>query len=468
MKRFILSTCSIVILIVLLGTVDCYCNQLKDGVSKNDFNIVLITIDTLRVNNLSCYGYERNTSPHIDSIAKQGITFVNAIAPSSWTAPSMVSLFTSVYPINHGVVRDTMSSLKANKKETISDKLTTLAEVLKRQGYNTFGVVSNLHLQGKFGFSRGFNHFKCLKNWSPAPLVNQAIDLWQDDIEKSKKFFLWVHYSDPHHPYHARNPWIGQYTSTALSQELNLSDKKMGELKKLIPLFKKNPQTLFNLVALYDSEINFVDSYVGELIQKFELDKKTLIIITSDHGEEFLEHGNLDHGNNLYQETIHVPLIIKLPHSIAKDTVEQSVNLIDVMPSILHFLNVDSPKQTLGKSFWEKEDLLSAVPEKLLRREELTNYNFSELDIRTVSKTMITSEWKYIYNYQNNTEELYRIKEDASELNNIAMHNVKQCQKLKEQLSNWASNAKKYPFETQSFLPSPEDLEKLKQLGYIE
>ena len=116
------------------------------AVSNNDFNIVLISIDALRADHLSCYSYERETSPNIDKIAEKGILFENVIAPSSWTVPSMVSLFTSVYPINHGVISGFLRNNKVYKQEVLSDNLTTLAEILKENGYATFGVAANLHL----------------------------------------------------------------------------------------------------------------------------------------------------------------------------------------------------------------------------------------------------------------------------------------------------------------------------------
>ncbi|KPJ58761.1 MAG: hypothetical protein AMJ42_02660, partial [Deltaproteobacteria bacterium DG_8] len=396
--------------------------------SDKNFNIVLITIDTLRVDHLSCYGYKRNTSPNIDKIAEKGIIFKNAIAPSSWTAPSMASLFTSVYPINHGVIHGLGYKINKNKQEVFSDELVTLAEVLQ-YGYTTFGVASNLHLSEKFGFARGFDYFKCL-SFLPAPPVNEAIYQWEDEIKKSNKFFLWVHYFDPHYRYKARSPWIEQYTSQALTRKLNLSKKSWFELSKLIPKFKEDPQALSNLVALYDSEINYVDSHVGELIRKFELDNNALIIITSDHGEGFLEHGQLGHGNNLYQETIHIPLIVKLPNSIKKEIVKKYVNLVDIMPTILHILDVNPPEQTLGKAFLEKKGSLFWLKKKLLRKDGV-EYNFSELDVISILKTIITAEWKYLYNYKNETEQLYNIKSDPLELHNLVDKNTKQCNKLK-------------------------------------
>jgi len=476
MKRFLFSLCIITILSLSLGTLVLFLDQLQVDIPENDFNIVLISIDALRADHLSCYGYERRTSPNIDNIAENGITFKNAIAPSSWTVPSIASLFTSVYPINHGVIygqllylEDFSNIYKGDKtniriRQVFSDKLTTLTEILKKHGYNTFGVTSNILLDEKTGFARGFDYFKCF-DFSPAPSVNETIYSWEDEIKKSDKFFLWVHYFDPHDPYYARTPWVTRYTSMALTQKLNLSKIPMNEIPYSISSFKKDHQALSNLIALYDSEINFVDSYLGELIKRFALDKNTLIIITADHGEEFLEHDKLLHGNNLYQETIQIPLIVKLPRSNKKVLAENHINLVDIMPTILDMLNINPPEQTLGKSFWKKKELLFWLKKTLLRKDSL-DYNFSELDIRSVLKTIITPEWKYIYNYQDEAEELYNIKSDPLELNNLANKEPKQRNKLREQLFKWVSNSKKYHTERKPFQLSPEEEEKLKSLGY--
>lgn len=460
MKRFLLQFCIITILSFSAGILACRLSRNKAEVPKDGFNIVLITIDTLRADHLSCYGYERKTSPNIDKIAEKGIIFKNVIAPSSWTAPSMVSLLTSVYPINHGVIHGLgyKREKKIFKKEVFSDELTTLTEILKANGYTTFGIASHSRLSEKFGFARGFDYFMCFP-FIPAPPVNNTIYLWENEIKKSDKFFLWVHYFDPHSPHHARYPWIEHYTSKALTEKLNLSKKKKGELFRLIPTFKKDHQTLSNFIALYDSEINFVDSYIGELIQKFELDKNTLIIITSDHGIGFLEHGYIAHGNTLYQEAIHIPLIIKLPDSSKKETVNKQVSLVDIMPSILQILNIDPLEQTLGKSFWKKKKLLI---------KDTSDYSFSELDTNRILKTIMTPEWKYIYNYQDKTEQLYNIKSDPLELNNLVDKKTKQRNQLKEQLFNWVSNSKKYPIKRQPIQLSPKEIEKLKGLGYIQ
>ena len=175
--------------------------------TEKDFNVVLITIDTLRTDHLSCYGYDRNTSPNIDKIAEKGIIFNNAIAPSSWTAPSVASLLTAVYPVNHGVNHGFgyVKDKTLHVQEVFSSELVTLTEILKEHGYTTFGVASNLHLSEQLGFARGFDYFTCLP-FLDAPLVNETVCSWESEIKNADRFFLWAHYFDPHHYYSARAP----------------------------------------------------------------------------------------------------------------------------------------------------------------------------------------------------------------------------------------------------------------------
>ena len=435
--------------------------------SKDNFKIVLITIDTLRADHLSSYGYERNTSPTIDKLANKGIIFRNSISSSSWTTPAMVSLFTSTYPINHGVVNGFgyKGEELMYKQEVFSDDLITLAEILKANGYTTFGVASNLHLYEKFGFAKGFDFFKSLPCLS-APAVNKSVFLWKDAIKKSGKIFLWVHYFDPHYPYSARNPWFGQYVSQEKIPKIFKTDRELAsmdpmELTARMYKLKQSSaeqsamrarQLRENLIARYDSEINYVDSYVGKLIKKLDLDKNSLFIITSDHGEEFFEHTVLGHGYNLYQKSIRIPLIITLPHNSESKIVEKDVSIVDIMPTILDILKIDCPDHIVGKS--------------LLQRSK-SEYNFTEIDIFSNSKAIITSEWKYIYNYKDKSEQLFNLKADPLELNNYIDRDPMQGKLLKSRLFEWVSTAKKYPPTRHQAKLTPEEKEKLKALGYV-
>ena len=464
MKRSVIFLIAIVLL--WSGALVFFFNELHAGDRTTDCNIVLITIDTLRSDHLSCYGYERNTTPHIDNIAEQGTIFKHVVAPSSWTAPSMASLFTSTYPINHGVVHGI--KYRKEKKEVFSDELITLPEILRKRGYTTFGVSSNHHLTEELGFARGFDYFE-YQGWTKAEVVNRILFSWEDALRQSNKYFLWVHYNDPHTPYVGRSPWIERYATQSLDQVLKVSRKSKSHLRlnEFIPTLKKDPQSLSDLVALYDSEISYVDFHIGELIKKFALDRNTLILITSDHGEEFLDHGQLGHGHNLHGETVNIPLIIKQPYSSNKKTVEEYVNLLDIMPTILDLVKVDLPDQTLGTSVWERKGLLLWLRE-MVSSNDKSEFNFIELDRKPIMKSIMTPQWKYIYNYKDETEQLYNIEKDPLEVNNLVDKEEKLGNVLKEQLFHWVSQSKKYPPRKRSVTLSPEEEKKLRALGYIQ
>ena len=446
------------------------CDRLQTGPPQKDFNIILITIDTLRADTLSCYGCERNTSPDIDKIAKQGIIFKNVIAPSSWTVPSMVSLFTSVYPINHGSVQGAKKGDEVFKQEVFSGELLTLAEILKVDGYTTFGVASNHHLQGKFGFARGFDYFRHLLSLS-APCVNEVIYSWKDDIAKSDKYFLWVHYIDPHWPYTPREPWVNKYIPDEQRFIMDLLTKIPDDWRKgvayLNNLIENHPETVSILKTFYESEVNYVDRSIGEFLQKLAPHEDTVIIITSDHGEAFWEHALLGHGGTLYQEVIQVPLIVKLPSGLQLTVAKESINLVDIMPSILHLLNINSPAQTLGRSFWESKGTFMRAKQVSLS-EVSPDYSYSELDRGARLKAIVTGQWKYIYNYKNKKEQLYNVTLDPLEQNNLSNKRREQCNRLNKRLSRWVSQSKKYPPGVKPIELSPQEEEKLKSLGYID
>jgi arylsulfatase A-like enzyme len=430
----------------------------KDAAFEDDPDIVLITIDTLRADHLSCYGYERKTTPNIDEIAEKGTVFTKAIAPSSWTAPSMVSLFTSVYPVNHGITLGFLKEGKIQNQMVFSDKLVTLAQALKARGYATFAVASNLHLSEELGFARGFDHFRCL-DFRTAPSVNSTVYSWLNQIKNSPKFFLWVHYFDPHYPYFAKGPWAYQYIPPDERRHIDALTAEPMKHSELRAMVAEKPELLPTVIGLYDSEISYVDFHLGFLLDKLNLDTNTVIAITSDHGEEFMEHAHMGHSSNLYQEQIHVPLIIKTPESSRKEIFEEHVNLVDFMPTLLYILGGEIPEQSLGRSIVARKSVVSGVEQP---------YIFSELNRMTRIKAIFTPEWKYIYDYKSDSEQLYHLEADRFERANRLADNGQEASRLKAELFEWVKDATKYPIRQSSFAPSPEQQEKLKSLGYIK
>ena len=197
-------------------------NFLSCQKKEEPLSVILITIDTLRADHLSCYGYRRNTSPNIDNIAKEGVFFQNAVASSSFTPPSMATIFTSKYPSSHGVKHGVFKKNKVFNQEVLSDSIQTLAEILKENGYATYGFHTNPHLSKEFGFAQGFDFFNQFTFYDALEL-NSEILRNKDKIKSGGKYFLWVHYFDPHWPYLKRTPWIKNILHLNLIKKMRLN-----------------------------------------------------------------------------------------------------------------------------------------------------------------------------------------------------------------------------------------------------
>src|SRR6266481_5098114 len=278
---------------------------------KSAPNVVLITIDTLRADHLGCYGYQQIKTPNIDSLAAEGARFARAFTVVPVTLPSHTAMLTGTYPMLSG-----MHDFSANK---LGPQQTTLASVLKQAGYVTGAVVASAVLDSRFGLNQGFDFYFDHFDFSrleeanldemerPGNVVaDQALD-WLGK-NSQKKFFLWMHLYDPHYPYRPPEPYSREYASQP-----------------------------------YDGEIAFADEQVGRLL-RFLKDKglyqNTVIVLSGDHGESLGEHGEKTHGFFIYNATMHVPLIIRLPenrlpNAAARTVVADPVSLVDLMPTIL-------------------------------------------------------------------------------------------------------------------------------------
>lgn len=289
-------------------------------------NVVLITIDTLRADHLGCYGYKQIKTPNIDGLATEGVRFERAFAVVPVTLPSHSSILTGTYPMLSG-----MHDFSGNK---LSPLQPTLASVLKQAGYQTGAVIASAVLDSRFGLNQGFDFYYDNFEFSRldeanldemARPGNVVADVALDWLARNsqKKFFLWMHLYDPHLPYHLSEPYASQYAARP-----------------------------------YDGEIAFADEQVGRLLRFLKekgIYQNTIIVLCGDHGESLGEHGEKTHGFFIYNATMHVPLIIRLPENrlpenAAARTVGDPVSLVDLMPTILGAVGVEVPSQVQGRS----------------------------------------------------------------------------------------------------------------------
>lgn len=313
-------------------------------------NVVLITIDTLRADHLSSYGYRRKTSPFLDSLAARGTLFSNAWAAASWTPPSMASIFTGLYPRSHGVIHGQMDAArgKVMEQQMLVADFPVIAAHLAANGYTASGISTNLHMTESNGFARGFHRFANL-GFSRAPAANRAFEEMLPEIRDSRPYFLWIHYFDPHDPYYPCRPWINDYHPEKASYR-RYSHKTMKKLREMIAEIRADPAAPGILRDLYDSEINYTDDHIRDLVEALPDPGNTLIIVISDHGEEFLERGELGHGSSLFQEQIRVPLIVVPPGVRAAQVNEDPVSIVDIFPTVCAAAGIPAPPGLPGRS----------------------------------------------------------------------------------------------------------------------
>ncbi len=397
-------------------------------------NVLVITVDTLRSDHLGCYGYEHIKTPNIDRLAEQGTMFQNAIAQVPLTLPSHVSLFTSTYP--------QFNAVRVNGRNRLDVSAVTLAERLQADGHTTAAFVSAFVLDARFGLDQGFAIYddEMQKETGKRLIAHLEAERTADEVtgaavewlkeKKDRNFFLWVHYYDPHDIYNPPSPYR--------------------------EIYKDNP---------YDGEIAFTDEHIGVLLaslKELELDKNTLIVFVADHAEGFGEHEEFGHSVFVYDTTVKVPLIFACPGLIeAGKVVEEQVRLVDVMPTILDFMQLEKHEAVQGNSLIGLIDGridsldLPAYSESLYAR---LHYNWSEL------RSFRTREWKYI---QSPDPELYNIRDDPQELVNLARSNIDVVRELDQRLDAFLAATSAPAVKGTSMAMDEETARKLESLGYI-
>lgn len=449
-KLFIVAS---VFLLITGGACLLYCSN-----QPRKLNVILITIDALRADHLGCYGYKRNTSPNIDKLAKEGVLFTQAIAQSSHTPTSMSTILTSTMPNKHSLYTWGYS---------LNPNLSTIASVLKSQGYQTiFFVANNNFSTGLHGFTNGFDVFDD-KEADAVMLTDKALKFIKEC--KNKLFFLWIHYMNVHSPYIP----LEQYDKLYINDELYSQQKKLPIVKDSFNEYgyKGIPESLAKqkggidnpdyYIAQYDGAIKTIDARVEvilKMLKQYHIDKKTLIIITADHGEMMGEHDYyFFHGAFLYEPLLKIPLIIKYDKIIPKNkVVETPINAnLDVAPTILSILRINRVKTFQGRS------LLGTI---LKKNKYYSPYVFSDEGYGV--KCIRNTGWKLITSYLcNNEYELYDLKHDPRELNNLVSVEIEKFAYLKQKLDGYKQLGKnKQP------KPILDEVTKkrLKSLGYVQ
>ena len=327
--------------------------------TERQLNVVIVLVDTFRADHAGCYGYSRETTPTLDSLAEAGTRFARFQSQSSWTLPAMTSLLTGLTVRQHGAGR------KGQDFFGISPGLPYLPHLLSSSGYSTGAFFNVIFMDADFGFHRGFDHFDCrgFTNRMSLRRADETVDEcigWMDSLSSERPFLAVLHFYDPHTSYNPPPPFDTLFTDPAYVGEYG---PEWGKVPQLMAVNRGGetipPDGLNNLIALYDGELAFTDAQLGRLLahlRELGLDERTLVVVTADHGEEFLDHGGVEHGHTLYQELLAVPLVLAGPGIPRGAVVEEPAAGIDLTPTVLALLDMEVPPDCAGV------DLLAGIP----------------------------------------------------------------------------------------------------------
>ncbi len=437
-------------------------------------NVVLFMMDTLRADHLSCYGYGAIATPHIDALAQDGMRYANAFAQASWTRPSVATILTGLYPSSHGAI---------HKADILPDRVDTLAEVLQRGGYHTVGFPNNANVSQAFNFQQGFDEYHYLAPdfffhadepagqlalysilrllrerffarsvdvhhyYQPAETVSAEVRRWLAGRgDDPRPFFLFVHFMDAHDPYMV-HPFNGE-----------------GYARVAIP--NPPPAMAEKLHRLYDGEIAYLDEHLGTILDDLRargLYDRTLVILTADHGEEFQEHGGWWHGTTLYDEQIHVPLLMKPPAGTEGGRVaEELATSLDIAPTILSAAHIAAPPAMAGHALPLDG---GAVPGR--------HSVFAEEDLEgNVLQAVRTRQWKLVNANPGNPrglppEALFDLPQDPGEHHDVSTAKTTQVEIMRAELGRSILEARAHAGASEQGGADAATQERLRALGYV-
>ena len=386
--------------------------------------VLILLIDALRADHLSCYGYARETTPNIDRFARDSVVFTQAISQSTFTKTSIASLFTSLYPFEHGVYVGNQQDSAGNvTSDVLPETAETLADALLRDGFLTAAWVQNAHLRPHFGFARGFVRYE---TGIGIETTNEAFLNWLRAAGRHHQYAAYLHYLDLHDPYRPNAPYEQMYGgSSDVYRDIDMDHwgaYLAGMRRGQTVLAQEDVE---NMKALYDGQLKYIDTQVGELFQELRdsgLYDNLMIILTADHGDGFMEHGFISHSTTPYDELIRVPLIIKFPESRHRGKrVSDQVQLIDVMPTVLKELGQETNPNLSGvalQSYLRKKEGITHPPQ-----DRTSRLAYSEAADPYTAETITairSPAWKYLhFDGQQEREELYNLEADPREQANV-------------------------------------------------
>jgi arylsulfatase A-like enzyme len=414
-------------------------------------NVLLISLDTLRADHLSSYGYERETTPFMDEQAAAGVRFHWAFVNTLATTNSHTTILSSQYQESHGVMRGGQKSTKDNR---LPEELALVQESFQRFGYRTLGVTDGGNFAERHGFGRGFDEFEGKEVRGAQDGSKAFLDMLDRNLPSNQPLFLLFHTYEIHAPYDPPAPFDTQF-STGAESEFVPTGRNLRRVRDTASQ-DLTPTDLEHIVSLYDGGIRFTDSVLEDMFERLEergfFDDDYLVVITADHGEEFGDHGGVLHRGLLYDELIRVPLIIKgsrLPGGEVRDDI---ISSIDIAPTLLAYAGVPIPESMQGRDLFSER-----------RRPPHGEIIFAQL--RSTRYALRTKEWKFI---ESEGIELYNLTTDPGETINVALDHLDRVAEFQGLIKRWREGQEGRRLQAGSTELSKEEIQELKALGYVE
>ena len=409
--------------------------------------VLLVSIDTLRRDHVGAYGYGPPTTPRLDALARESVFCEDAVSSSSWTLPAHLSMLTSVDPGAHGGVDMTHG---------FNHRVPTLTALLHQAEFATQAVTSHLYVSSVYGLDDGFDHLDFHQDRKATDVANRAIDVL--DRIGDRPFFLFLHFYDPH--WHYEPP-----ESTRKIFETSYAGTVTGRLQDFSRRSRESVTAadLAHLIALYDGEIRYVDDELGHVLDHLRargLDRGTLVVVTSDHGEEFLEHGSWEHQKTLYEEVVRIPLLFHGP-GVTPRREPSPTSLLDVAPTILAWAGVPTPEPMQGRSL-----LGAAAGREVYGETDHTVDGTHKVFLRAGAR-----RWKTILSLDREGaslrgEEWYDLSADPGERRRAAPPPATADAMRRLALERWKA-ARRRGAGAPAVNLSPEQRERLRALGYV-
>ncbi len=439
----------------------------RTKMSEKTPNVLVILVDTLRWDRMGFnnHNYKRKLTPFLDSLAKSSVVFEKNFSPSTWTWPSVSSLFTGQNPVKHGV------GTKEDSKTKLGYKSLTIAEYFQEKGFTTVGISANPLISAKYGFNQGFESYVTFEEfWEtkyvpmPASGINREFSKWLEN-NGDNRFFAYLHYMDPHSPYCPPAPFFDKFVSQKDGKEaMQIFQRTIKEIRFGDKDYLITDEVLKTLKGLYDAEVLYLDAMLSELfnyLQQKGYLNNTIVLFTADHGDEFFEHGQFGHGFNLYNETLKTPALIFYPATLSPARIKENVSIMDFFPTLCDLAGIEPPSVDFDGVSLVKESFHSAPV--LLS----TYHAVFPGKGRFRMLGLLDDNFKLIDNNKYGEYQLYNLKEDQGETKNVYSDYPEKAEKMKTLLNEMFRNYSADSVGMENPLPDSETIDMLKTLGYV-